>query len=779
MDERHENGRPHAEPHGASQPETPYVRRAYPLAWGICVLLLAFAVVSIRSGPPAAKSSDAPPDQFSAGRAYEELRHLVGDGIPHPIGSEANARVRAHIVTRLTALGYKPEIQATFACHDVSLVCGHVHNVIAIRPGRDRGKAVMLATHYDSVAAGPGASDDGVGVAAALEVARIVIADPDPRNDIVFLIDDGEEAGLLGAWGFVRDHPLAARIGAVVNLEARGTSGASVMFETSDDNRWLIDRLSRSLARPIASSMFYPIYERLPNDTDLTVFKRAGMAGVNFAFIGDVTRYHTPLDNVAYASVNSLQHHGDNALAMVRVLQNTDLETHEPGDVVFFDVLAVTVARWPLSATKTLAWIALALVIAATVMTRIRGIAGIWRGVLGLIAWVLMLAAAGGGTWGLLTWLTGRGLWPGGATTAPRMSVLAFWLAGLSLASLVAALFGRWTRPGGAWIGCWIGWAIVGVAAAITVPEASYLLIVPAILAADTAIAAAAFASPKSAATFVVASLLPAAVSAILIMPTALDLFDAIGPPALPVVGTALGLVATTLAPAIATAGLSRWILPAAAAVGSGVLVAIAATSAPFSTDRPERLNITFAHESGAASARWVATPQSGVLPDSLRQAARFGDRRERTFPWSNALGFIAEAPAVPMDGPVIQVLEERRQGTGRSLRLRARSVRGARVMTLVLPPDRIDSVTMNGFTFPRSGPAAGVPGRAYTCHAVPPEGVEFTIAIDGDGPIEGWLLDRSDALPRHAEPLLRARPREAVPSSTGDVTIVYSRVSL
>ena len=57
---------------------------------------------------------------------------------------------------------------------------------------------------------------------------------------LVFLVDEGEEAGLLGASGFVADHPLAPAIGAVVNLEARGTSGPSVMFETSGDNGWLV-----------------------------------------------------------------------------------------------------------------------------------------------------------------------------------------------------------------------------------------------------------------------------------------------------------------------------------------------------------------------------------------------------------------------------------------------------------------------------------------------------------------------------------------------------------
>ena len=52
------------------------------------------------------------------------------------------------------------------------------------------------------------------------------------------------------------------------------------------------------MPRPSTSSLFYEVYEHLPNDTDLTVFKRLGLAGINFAAIGHVVHYHTPLDNL-------------------------------------------------------------------------------------------------------------------------------------------------------------------------------------------------------------------------------------------------------------------------------------------------------------------------------------------------------------------------------------------------------------------------------------------------------------------------------------------------
>lgn len=51
-----------------------------------------------------------------------------------------------------------------------------------------------------------------------------------PKNDIVILISDAEELGLLGAGAFVEHHPWAKDIGLVLNFEARGSGGPSYML---------------------------------------------------------------------------------------------------------------------------------------------------------------------------------------------------------------------------------------------------------------------------------------------------------------------------------------------------------------------------------------------------------------------------------------------------------------------------------------------------------------------------------------------------------------------
>ena len=87
--------------------------------------------------------------------------------------------------------------------------CARVRNVIAIL-GPTAGKALLLNAHYDSVPVGPGASDDGIGVATLLEAASI-LKDRPLRRPIILLFNEGEELGLIGARAFLAD-PLSRNV---------------------------------------------------------------------------------------------------------------------------------------------------------------------------------------------------------------------------------------------------------------------------------------------------------------------------------------------------------------------------------------------------------------------------------------------------------------------------------------------------------------------------------------------------------------------------------------
>ena len=91
--------------------------------------------VVLRYRTPAPRPADAPVEEFSAGRAREILRALVGDGRPHPAGSAAAARIRLRIVAGLENLGYRTQMQEAFACGSVR-ICTRIVNVLARLDGQ-------------------------------------------------------------------------------------------------------------------------------------------------------------------------------------------------------------------------------------------------------------------------------------------------------------------------------------------------------------------------------------------------------------------------------------------------------------------------------------------------------------------------------------------------------------------------------------------------------------------------------------------------------------------
>jgi len=80
-------------------------------------------------------------------------------------------------------------------------------NVIADLPGTDPGEVVLIGAHYDSWDTAEGADDDGSGVAAVLEAARILKSlGIKPKRTIRFAFFYGEEEATLGSRAYVATH---------------------------------------------------------------------------------------------------------------------------------------------------------------------------------------------------------------------------------------------------------------------------------------------------------------------------------------------------------------------------------------------------------------------------------------------------------------------------------------------------------------------------------------------------------------------------------------------
>ncbi len=105
------------------------------------------------------------------------------------------------------------------------------NNVVGVVPGTDPNLArehVVISAHWDAYGVGApvngdsiynGALDDGSGMTAALALARVFAANPQPRS-ITFLFTTAEEIGLLGARAFVCSGPLPMnRVVANLNLD--------------------------------------------------------------------------------------------------------------------------------------------------------------------------------------------------------------------------------------------------------------------------------------------------------------------------------------------------------------------------------------------------------------------------------------------------------------------------------------------------------------------------------------------------------------------------------
>lgn len=499
------------------------------LAVTFALLLLIGYIGLVRYEPPEPRSTGSDPQVFSALRALPILDNLVGDGIPHPVGSAQHTVVRNRIVTHLESFGYAPEIQRSTIEMQRGPVA--VSNVIARLSGTIPGQTVVLLSHYDSVPDGPGASDAGVCVAVILEIARMLKEASPPLNDIIFLLTDAEETGLVGAQAFVEEYDLP-RNTVVVNLEARGTSGPSLMYETSDESAWLIDIYAEVVERPATSSLFYEIYKRMPNDTDFTIFKRNGFEGYNFAFIGGGERYHTEHDSVQNVTLSSVQHHGDNALALIRALGWRDLTGRSSGRYVYFDLFGYFVVKWPERETMRYALLLVLLIILTfrklhrMKLIESSGVAG------ACMLWVIIVAGAVLCGWGLdrlLVLLGGiTSQWMDGAFYIAG----AFWLLALVWAILVVPRLApkmgvstTWEM----WLGVWLWWAILSLLLGIFAPGASYLVLVPAVMASAFGALGAFLAlkqSPYSGRTTAVAS---AAVAASIWVSMEFLFYDALG----------------------------------------------------------------------------------------------------------------------------------------------------------------------------------------------------------------------------------------------------------
>ena len=719
---------------------------------------------------PAVKPATVAESEFSAERAMTLLRYLLRDGVPHPVGSDANKRVKQRIRAWLADQEIQTEVQRSWGCSQKQNSCAWVENIIAVIPGEQESPYVALMAHYDSVPPAPGAGDDGAGLATVLEVAGMLKREGPFLNPILLIITDGEEPGLLGAEAFFAYHALKDKVGVIINLEGSGTTGQSRVLRTAMSNKSLIDAYGEGADYPNGASLINELFKRMPNDTDFSVSTDAEIPGIDFAFAGERNHYHTANDNLENLDLRTLQHHGENVLPLARTLAAIDLATLEPSSLVYSNVYGQWVS-WPGA-------LSLFLVIAAAVLLLIASIRLHPRpsrliiavasplGIIAVCGFALFL------NFKLIEILNGTMVaWP--ANDFPFRVVLfsAPAVAGFSLAFWV----NRFLREEEGLLGLWWFWLMLALACVLLLPDAANLLILP-LLTASILLVAASMLSTSARGALQLLTL-------VMVLPASLNMAISLevtqGYRLIATTFFSLGIFFASISPFVRGVSVKPILVISTVCAIAGSLGAI---SMPlYSSFRPQHINLQFVQDLDKNIAYWQVQSQNPV-PERFAEEMEFV-QEAFLFPWHESkTEDLAETEPAELAAARLLVYNIRSTDEGQSFDLTVSSMRHASRIFFVFPKaSGLRSFRLNGNTFEAKVAPRGLAKGNYviTFSGVQNRQVDFTLNFAGTQSIAGYLAEVSYSLPPSAKNLLQVRALNAAPVHQGDQLISFQKIEL
>lgn len=740
--------------------------------WLFIAALVAIAVTALRGPEP--KPATAAQNEFSAERALIHVRQIAR--IPHPTGSSANGAVRDYLVEQLGKLGLQTEVFSAFGVNPMArpFIAGRSDDIIGRLPTNSGGSAIMLMAHYDSVSRAPGAADDAAAVAAILETIRALRQGSGLRRDLIVLFTDGEEPGLLGAEAFLHSHPLAKDVGLIMNFEARGNRGPSLLFETSPNNQALIEGVARTGSHVIGSSLFYELYKLLPNDTDLTVFRPSGIPALNFAFGEGFQAYHSPLDTPENLSPASLQHHGSYALALTRYFGELDLADLKKsgGDDVFFDWLGGSLIvyrqRWVLPGEALATILVIFSVLLAIRRAEVRTTRFLLALVVCLAFLVVIPATVAGGWWIVNFFLAGQMIF--GDSAANLWLLCGLLLLGACAGTLLANLFlkylsGRELSLAGLVIWCVCSWLL-----ALRIPAGSYLLFWPLLLGVAGTLVSEFMRRGTGSKRPWLDSLAGVAGAILLFAPVAylLYIFLTFGLISALASALLLGLFFLLALPLMEATITARWWGLGFLAAATALCHVVGVKSSHYTAEHPQRDTIAYSLNADDNTAMWISYDER---PDNwTRQFLTATPSARHPVPTYLAglqrRVLSATAPAVHLTPPLIENIVHKTQGDTHQLKMTLKSPRGADALYLRFPIGvQPISAKVAGRDFPvQKGEPFG-----FTLFGMKAEGVELELTMDVPSTLYFWVMDRSSGLPVNSQP----RPNTFIGSEGSDVTFV------
>jgi hypothetical protein len=720
-------------------------------------LLLVFAFVgSSRTGIPRPVPANAPDMAFSSARAMTTLVDLARE--PHPPGSPEHTRVRQVLLDRLLELGVEPEVQTATSVLPAPVVrtpdgparvpdvvtSATVRNVVARFPGAAPTGTVLVTAHYDSRGIAVGAGDDGSGVVTILEALRALRAGPPLANDVIVLFTDAEELGLLGARAFVDQHPWMADVDLVLSFEMRGGGGPSIMFETNDRNGWVVEALADFDPAPFANSLAYDVYQRMPNDTDFTPFREAGVQGLNFAAVDRASVYHQTFDTPENLSEATLQHHGVHALSALQYFGSADLSTVDAPNRVYFSLPVVGLVTYSQGLVHPISG-GLLILFVLLVAVAVRGGARPGAIVSGLAASLVAGAGAVGIGWALLDRVSTQhaeiGSLPGSLFHREGWYMLAIAWGALAAVSATVALARRWLTRDEIAVGVLVLPMVAAVALGVVAPLGAMNVQWPVGAALLAALVASLLGQRAGGTVGWLTSLALALPVVLMITPLVELIWLGLSFRLAPALAGVAAFGLLLCAPALE--GLRRpnvwWATLVASGLAAGSLAMGIASARP-SADRPLFTTLAYAYEHGSGDALWVTAPD-GVGPESSDAAARawaqtraggrFEETRDLTsFGYLRGEVPVRSATVVSAEPPSVEVLSDSIAGSERSVELAIRSRIGAEMLGFELDGGtRLQAI--NGVQI-----ADGEPARRINHWGEPDGAVQLRLSMPAAEPI-------------------------------------------
>lgn len=671
----------------------------------LLLLGMAWAFSSERAAP-SPLATDAPDSVFAADRAMVHMESMAR--APHPPGSPEHTRVREYLLAELRKMGLQPTVQTTTSVLGSGSfrLATTVRNVLARIPGSSTSGTVLLTAHYDGREISRAAGDDASGVSAILEALRALSTGDPLRNDIMVVITDAEELGLMGARAFVDQHPWMSEVTLVISVEMRGGAGPSIMFETGRDNGWIVDQLQAGNPDAFGNSLTYEVYKRLPNDTDFTPFKEAGKQGLNYAGIGNAHVYHQAYDSPENFSRRTLQHHGVNLLSMVRHLGNLELGAVSAPDKVYFSVPYLGLVTYSRLWAYGLSGLLLLLLVGAVGFVRSAGarVMGIGAGALaGLVA-----AGATGGLGLIMMRVLPRfhpetGQLHGSLFHSEGWYVAALAALAIAAVTLVFGILRRWFSLAELALGAALIPTLAGVAMGVWQPFAAMNLQWPALcaLAGAAVVAGVARGQRPGLVRWVILVALVMPVLALLVPLTEL-LWLAMNVSLAPALGVLMAIALLSALPLIEILREPNgWWATVLATVAAAGLMGVGILRAAPSAERPAPSTLLYAVDRESGEFLWLTDgPESPASGERARAWAEdrvgtpTGERSFAGFMGRDRTYAITAAPERTLAHPLVSVLPDT---TDTGMRIAVRSGLGAEMMLFEFPEGAPQPTAING----------------------------------------------------------------------------------